>query len=82
VSQLRRASVSIPSNIAEGYGRYSSKDRRRFTILARGSASEVETQLIIAKELGFVSSEELGGIEDLLSEILKMLVGLSKSLGR
>lgn len=80
VNQLRRASVSIPSNIAEGYGRRSSKERRQFIALARGSASEVETQLIIAKELDFVTDKEFEETENLLTEVLKMLAGLSKSL--
>lgn len=79
-SQLRRASVSIPSNIAEGYGRSSRKERHQFVILALGSASEIETQLIVAKELGLIIDRDFVRLSGLLSEIMKMLTGLSRSL--
>ena len=59
VSQLRRCSVSIPSNIAEGYGRNSDADFSRFLNISRGSSYELETQLIISHELGYISSEQL-----------------------
>ena len=58
-SQLKRASVSIPSNIAEGYGRNSDKSFSHFLDISRGSLFEIETQLIIAKELGFISDDFL-----------------------
>lgn len=57
-NQLRRAAVSIPSNIAEGYGRRSQKDRLHFYVMAYGSSLEMETQLVIAKELNFGRREE------------------------
>ena len=57
-SQIRRAVVSIPSNIAEGCGRNSDKELIRFCWIAMGSLSEVETQLIIAKDLGFLESND------------------------
>lgn len=58
VSQLRRASVSVPSNIAEGCGRDSSKDTVRFLFIARGGLYEIETQIILAYELGFIEQIE------------------------
>ena len=57
-SQLRRASVSVPSNIAEGYGRGSRRDYKQFLCIARGSNLEVQTQLLIAKELRFADMRE------------------------
>jgi four helix bundle protein len=58
-SQLRRAGVSVPSNIAEGYGRGSRKEYRQFLAIARGSTLEVQTQLTIARELSFCKSDEM-----------------------
>lgn len=58
-SQIKRASVSIPSNIAEGYGRNTDKSFSHFLNIARGSLFEIETQLIIAKELGFITDDKL-----------------------
>ena len=66
-SQLKRASVSIPSNIAEGYGRNSDKSFSHFLDISRGSLFEIETQLIIAKELGFISDDFL--YQEILSQI-------------
>lgn len=79
-NQLRRAAVSIPSNIAEGYGRNHPAERRQFLAQALGSARELETQLLIAKELGFTREEKLKEAEELLIEVLKMLYGLMKSI--
>lgn len=77
-NQIRRAAVSIPSNIAEGSARHHSKDFIHFLRIADGSAAEVETQLIVAKNLGFVESNE--NLTDELITIRKMLAGLIKSL--
>ncbi|PJE51963.1 hypothetical protein COV28_01460 [candidate division WWE3 bacterium CG10_big_fil_rev_8_21_14_0_10_48_23] len=73
VSQMRRAAVSIPSNIAEGYGRKSSKEYKQFYSIAYGSALELDTQLIICRELELVSQTEYEKAERLLSEVIKML---------
>ncbi|MDO4230215.1 MAG: four helix bundle protein [Capnocytophaga sp.] len=75
-NQIRRSSVSIPSNIAEGYGRGSSKSYLQFLSVARGSLFELETQLYIAKELRFISEENSQVIEGLIFEIGKMLNSL------
>jgi len=79
-SQLRRASVSVASNIAEGYGRGSTGEYKQFLGMARGSNSEVQTQLIIAKCLGFGDSKQLIEADALSSEVAKMLVSLMRKL--
>ena len=71
-NQLRRACVSIPSNIPEGSSRTSNKDFSRFPQIAIGSAYEIETQLIIAKDLGFITDEALELLSKELNEIIKM----------
>lgn len=79
-NQMRRAAVSIASNLAEGAGRNSKKEFKQFLSISQGSIAELETQLIISEKLGFCS-----GIDDLFSEldeISKMIVGLIKSLGK
>lgn len=72
-SQMRRASVSIPSNIAEGYGRRSIRSSSQFYSIAYGSALELETQIIIAKDLKFAPDHIFKNAESLLLEVLKML---------
>ena len=73
VSQLRRSSVSIPSNIAEGASRSSGKDRRRFYQIARSSLAELDTQINISIELGFLSDDVVKKIEKRVNEIFAML---------
>ena len=75
-SQLRRAGVSIASNIAEGYGRGSRKDYKQFLAIARGSTLEVQTQLIIANELGYCDLHLLKKTEALSEEVSKMLYSI------
>ncbi len=72
-SQMRRSAISIPSNIAEGSRRSGVKDTRHFFVIAFGSGAELETQLEIAKRLGFCAPDELSKTSDLLSEIMRML---------
>jgi four helix bundle protein len=79
-SQMRRVAVSIPSNIAEGYGRLYEKDTVRFLSTALGSASELETQMLISKQLMLASDQELDDLLMLNNEIIRMLVALSKKL--
>ncbi|MDQ1329663.1 MAG: hypothetical protein QG641_2955 [Candidatus Poribacteria bacterium] len=76
-SQIRRASVSIPSNIAEGAARGSSKDFSRFLYISLGSLAELETQLLLAVDLGFIDSNDL---DESVQKVRRMLVGLIKSL--
>lgn len=80
VNQLRRASVSIPSNIAEGSSRSSNKDFVRFLTISIGSAYEIETQLLIASDLNFISNEDLGTTVNELNEIIKMISKFKSSL--
>ena len=73
VSQMRRCSVSIPSNIAEGSKRSSRKDFRNFLINAFGSGAELETQIVIAKKLPITQNLDYNKVEKELEEIMKML---------
>src|SRR5215469_13593313 len=72
-SQLRRASISVASNIAEGYGRASKGEYKSFVGMARGSVLEIQTQLVIAHELGFGDRAKLSISSRLADEIGKML---------
>ncbi len=73
LQQIRRASVSIPSNIAEGSGRNTPKDFAHFLAIAKGSAFEVETHLIIANNLGYIGGESKDQLLEQVTEIQKML---------
>ncbi len=75
-NQIRRAVVSIPSNIAEGYGRHSRNDYLRFLNIARGSKNEVETQLEICLMLDYLKPEPLSAAQSLCTEVGKMLNSL------
>lgn len=80
-NQIKRAAVSIPSNIGEGYGRNTDKSFSYFLDISRGSLNELETQLIIAKELEFVSDYDLyNEILSLITEESKMINSFSKTL--
>ena len=79
-SQIRRASVSIPSNIAEGAARTSKKEFNNFLSIALGSASEVETQLIISKNLNYLNIDSFNTIIQDLNKIQRMISGLMKSI--
>ncbi|MBC8465249.1 MAG: four helix bundle protein [Parcubacteria group bacterium] len=72
-SQMRRASISIPSNIAEGYGRYSKKHLDQFLRVAYGSAFELETQIALAKTLPHTKHAAYDESEILLTEVIKLL---------
>jgi four helix bundle protein len=80
VSQMQRAAVSIPSNIAEGFGRESTKDLTRFLYTSRGSLMELSTQLEISINLGYISSDSSKPIIDNANEVNKLLNGLIYSL--
>jgi four helix bundle protein len=79
-NQIRRAAISIPSNIAEGQGRNSAREFRQFLAIALGSVAEIETQLIIAKEIAYLTQEELASLLATLDRMRKMTKGLSKSI--
>ena len=79
-NQIQRAAVSIPSNIAEGMGRFSIKDRIRFIDISNGSLMEVMCQLEIAHKLGYISDEELQMQDTKIATIAKMVLGLRKNL--
>ena len=72
-SQMRRAAISIPCNVAEGYRRKGENEFRHFLKIAFGSAAELETQVEIAKNLGYISVETFGEIEVCLTEVMKLL---------
>ena len=79
-SQMRRAAVSVPSNIAEGYGRIYGKETLKFLSIAQGSASELETQLQICLRLGMAPTSALSDLISLTEEILRMLSALIKTV--
>lgn len=78
-SQIRRAVVSITSNIAEGYGRFHFKDIIKFYTIARGSSTEVRNHLIIAKDLGYITEEEFNKIKVISFEGYKLICGIIQS---
>lgn len=80
VNQLNRAVVSIPANIAEGWGRESSKNYLQFLRISRGSLMEVETLILISKNLKYVDEEEFKLISNKIEEVGKILQGLIKSI--
>lgn len=79
-SQMRRAAVSVPSNIAEGHQRDSTAEYIRFCRVAMGSTGEIDTQLEIAKRLGLFSDEQHSAMDEQLDDIRRMLTGLINSL--
>jgi len=77
-SQIKRSSVSVPSNIAEGYGRSSRRNYIQFLRISRGSLFELETQIVIGKKLNFINNSE--EIDNTITEISKMLNSLINKL--
>jgi len=80
ISQIRRAAVSIPANIAEGAARHTSKEFKYFLSNAQGSVSELATELLIAQRLGYVKEETFDTGNKELTSIGRMILGLSRSL--
>ena len=80
VSQIRRASISIQSNLAEGCGRNTDKELARFVAIAQGSAFEVRCQLILAKDLGYITDNKFSLFEQKIVEISRMLNSLQQKL--
>ena len=81
-SQVRRAVVSIPSNIAEGSGHFSNKEFSRFLEIAYASTCELDTQIILSFDLDFINQDELNHSANYIEELQKMLNGLIKSLAK
>ena len=79
-AQVRRAAISIPSNIAEGKGRSTDPDFRHFLLQARGSLYELENQLEIAKDLAYISETQLANLVERCNEVGRLLNGLINSL--
>ena len=77
--QLRRASISITSNIAEGMNRYSVKDKNHFLEMAYGSLMEVSSQFEIAEELGYINNADRKNMDVLIDEVARLISGLQKS---
>ena len=82
VSQIRRAAVSVPANIAEGAARHSGKEFKYFLSNAQGSISELATELLIAQKLGYVNRRTFDLGNDELTSIGRMILGLSRSVNR
>jgi four helix bundle protein len=79
-AQLRRASISIPSNIAEGQGRRNDKEFCRFLSIAHGSLREAETQIILARRLNYTDESTTSGLLESASEVGRLITGLSNSI--
>lgn len=80
VSQIRRASVSIPANIAEGCGRDGDAEFARFLQIAMGSASELEYHLLLSRDLSYIQTSDYETLDDQVVEIKRMLTGFLKTL--
>ncbi len=79
-SQMQRAAISVPANIAEGYGRGMGRDFVRFLAIARGSLSEVETYLLMAKDLGYLDTTTYSNLNKTRAEVGRLIHGLRMSL--
>lgn len=77
-NQIRRAAISVPSNIAEGYGRQSKKEYQQFLAIANGSVCEIETQLLLCVRIGYLTEENTKETFQLLSEIGKILTTIKQ----
>jgi len=80
VAQIRRAAVSIPSNVAEGFRRRHNKEYRQFLYISLGSCAELETQLTIAKELDYIGQSEEAQLLEMLDHVCRMISNLIKKL--
>ena len=80
VSQMRRAAVSVPSNIAEGYARGSEREKLHFLHISSGSMSEIETQLLLSLNLGYVTQETFDELSEKITSLWKQLNALISSL--
>ena len=81
-NQMRRSSVSISSNIAEGWGRRSKKEFLRFLDIAKGSCNELKSQLYLAMDVNFLTQDEFEKVFELIDEVSKSIFGLMKHLNK
>jgi len=79
-SQMRRSAISIPSNIAEGFKRYHNREFKQFLYIALSSAAELETQIIIARELDYINEDQLKSISEHLDHLGRMTTALIQKL--
>jgi four helix bundle protein len=79
-TQIRRAGCSIPSNIAEGYGRSTRRDYLRFLAIANGSLLELETQILLAARVGYLTEDQTGVLLGLTSEVGRMLARMTAAM--
>lgn len=80
VSQVRRAAISIPSNVAEGFRRYHNKEYKQFLYISLGSCAELETQITIAKELEYIPQDKEEKLLEKLDHLCRMISNLIKKL--
>jgi four helix bundle protein len=80
IAQLRKAGVSVPSNIAEGEGRNSRAEFRRFLLIAHGSLREVETQILMADALKYLKRDDTANLTSMASEVGRLINGMCRSL--
>ena len=80
VSQMRRAAVSVPSNIAEGYARGTDKEKLHFLRISSGSMSEIETQLMLSLKLGYIGQETYSELSEQITSVWKQLNALISSI--
>jgi len=80
IDQIHRSAISIPSNIAEGQARQHTKEFRQFLYISLGSLAEVDTQLIISKELGYIDRRDLHTLNNKIAELRKMIHSILKNL--
>ncbi len=79
-TQMRRSAISVPSNIAEGFARSGKKEKRQFVLIAKGSLNELQSQLLISRDVGLMNKEELDKIAENCIEVGKLLSGLLRSV--
>lgn len=80
ISQMRRCAISISSNIAEGFSRQSKKEKIQFFYTAKGSLTELQNQLLLSRDVGYITREEFNQLAEVTVLVDKLIVGLIKSL--
>lgn len=80
ISQMRRSAASVPTNIAEGFGRFYEREKLRFISNASGSASELDYQLVLSRDIGYLSAASYEQLVSDLDEVRRMLAGLWRSI--